>query len=263
MQLLVLPQSSVAVQVRVMVLSCGQVPATVTSVKLTAGETSQASLAVADPVLAGSVLAVHSIVTSGGQDIEGGALSSIWIVCVQLLELPQSSVAVHVLVITPPAAQPPGPTESVKFVVGVASQLSDVVGLPVFAGSVLAVHSIVTLGGQMIDGARLSSTTMVWTQELELPQSSVAVHVLVIVNSWGQAPPMMASVKLMVGVRSQSVAVADPVLAGAVLALHSMVTFGGQVMAGATLSSTTMVWTQELELPQSSIAVHVLVMVYS
>ena len=63
-----------------MVLSCGQLAPTVTSVKVIAGVASQLSEAVALPVLAGKVLAVHWMVTLGGQTIEGAALSSTMIV---------------------------------------------------------------------------------------------------------------------------------------------------------------------------------------
>lgn len=56
---LVLPQSSVANHVLVMVSSCGHAPPTVTSVEVIVGKTSQLSVAVALPVLAGKVLAVH------------------------------------------------------------------------------------------------------------------------------------------------------------------------------------------------------------
>jgi hypothetical protein len=73
------------------------------------------------------------------------------------------------------------------------SQLSVAVALPVFAGSVLAVHSIVILPGHVIVGAVLSSTVMVWTHVLLLPQSSVAVQVRVIVYSCGHAPPAVTS----------------------------------------------------------------------
>ena len=77
-------------------------------------------------------------------------------------------------------------------------------------------------------GAWLSSTTIICVQLLELPQSSVAVQVLVIVLSWGQAPPTLTSLKMTVGVASQlSLAVGLPVFAGNVLAVHSIVTFGG------------------------------------
>ena len=71
-------------------------------------------------------------------------------------------------------------------------------------------------------GATLSSTTIVCVHAVELPQSSLAVHVLVIVYSCGQAPPTVTSDEVMVGVPSQaSVAVAVPLAPpGAVLAVH-------------------------------------------
>jgi hypothetical protein len=77
------------------------------------------------------------------------------------------------------------------------------------------------LGGQVIAGGVLSSTNIVCTQLLELPQSSVASQVLVIVNSCGQAPPTVTSVNVGMTLASQlSVAVAEPVAAGALLVLH-------------------------------------------
>ena len=74
----------------------------------------------------------------------------------------------------------------------------------------------------MITGGVLSSTKMVCRQVLELPQSSVALHVRLIVYSCGHAPPMVTSVDVIVGVGSQlSVAVAVPLAPpGAVLAVH-------------------------------------------
>ena len=93
-------------------------------------------------------------------------------------------------------------------------------------------------------GGVLSSTKMVCRHELEFPQSSVALHVRCIVYSCGHAPPIVTSVDVMVGVKSQlSVAVAVPfVPPGAVLAVHWMVILGGQkVITGGVLSSTKMV----------------------
>ena len=76
-------------------------------------------------------------------------------------------------------------------------------------------------GGHVNTGGVLSSTNMICAHELELPQSSVARHVLVMVNSCGQFPPTVISVNIGVTLASQlSVAVADPVAAGAVLVLH-------------------------------------------
>lgn len=116
---------------------------------------------------------------------------------------------------------------------GVGSQ-SVAVADPVLSGAELAVHSMVIFAGQDMTGARLSSITIVWMQAVELPQASVAVQVLVIVNSCGQLPLAVASLKVTRGAPSQlSVAVADPVAAGKVFVPHSMVTFEGHVIAGA------------------------------
>jgi hypothetical protein len=72
----------------VIVYSCGHPPAAVTSLNATVG-IEQLSVAVAlpwpgIPATEGNVLAVHSIVTSTGQVITGGVLSSTVIVCVQV-----------------------------------------------------------------------------------------------------------------------------------------------------------------------------------
>ena len=71
-------------------------------------------------------------------------------------------------------------------------------------------------------GGVLSSTKMTCKQVLEFPQSSVALHVLLIVYSCGHAPATVTSVDVIVGVASQlSVAVAVPLVPpGAVLAVH-------------------------------------------
>jgi hypothetical protein len=119
---------------------------------------------------------------------------------------------------------------------------------------------MVILTGQVMDGGELSSTTMVCTHcVLVFPQSSVAFHVREIVYSCAQVGELvMTSVCVMAGFRSQSsVAVARPVLAGSVLEVQDMVTFAGQVITGSTLSTTTIVCRQVLELPQSSVTIQV------
>ena len=68
-QVLVLPQSSKATQVLVMVSSCGHAPATVASLKVKEIDKSQLSVAVGVPVLAGKVLAEHWIVILAGHVI--------------------------------------------------------------------------------------------------------------------------------------------------------------------------------------------------
>jgi len=125
------------------------------------GVPSQASVAVAVPVLAGSVMASQSIVTSSGQLIIGGVLSSTKMVCTQLLELPQSSAATQVRVIVRSCGHDPATVTSLNVNVAVASQLSVAVGLPVLAGNVLAVHCTVVFAGQVITGGVLSSRKMV------------------------------------------------------------------------------------------------------
>ena len=153
----------------------------------------------------------------------GGVLSSTKMVCRHVLELPQSSVALQVRLIVYSCGHPPATVTSVDVMVGVRSQLSVAVAVPLVPpGAVLAVHSIVRFGGQVICGGVLSSTKMVCRQVLELPQSSVALHVRLMVYSCGHAPATVTSVEVTVGVASQlSVAVAVPLVPpGAVLAVH-------------------------------------------
>jgi hypothetical protein len=133
--------------------------------------------------------------------------------------------------------QDPGMITSLKVIVDIVSQLSVAVAIPVLAGVVLAEQSIVISTGQVIRGARVSSTTMTWVHALLLKQSSVAVQVLVIVISCGHDPPVVTSLKVRVGVTSQlSVAIANPVLSGPELSEHCIVIFAGQVMTGSRVS---------------------------
>jgi hypothetical protein len=243
-QILLLPQSSVALQVLNMVYSWEHCPVpAVTSLNVIVGVASQRSVAVAVPVLAGSVLAVHSMMRPVGQVMIGGILSSIVIVCVHVLLLPQSSVALQVLVILNSCGHVGNATvTSLKDIVGVISHRSVAVAVPVVAGSVLAVHAIVTFIGHVMIGGVLSSMVIVCVHVLLLPQSSVALQVLVMVRSCihtGDA--VVTSLNEIVGVASQlSVAVAVPgdVLFGKVSAVHSNVTFTGHVITGGVLSST-------------------------
>ena len=95
LQVAVLPQSSVAVQVRV-TLGIPVQLAEVTSLKEMDTEASQASLAVAAPKVgvAGQLIGDTTV----GQVMLGGVISCTLIVRLQVAVLPQSSVAVHVRV---------------------------------------------------------------------------------------------------------------------------------------------------------------------
>ena len=96
LHVLVLPQSSVAVQVRVTLYSCGHKPSIVISEKLISTTASHSSMAVAVPK---EGIAPHSIgLTTIGQVMTGTVLSCTNMVAEQVDELPQSSVAIQVRV---------------------------------------------------------------------------------------------------------------------------------------------------------------------
>src|SRR5437879_12610856 len=91
MQLLLLPQASVAVQVRATTLVPPQL-VVIESLKLRLTEL-QPSCAVATPVKLVLVLAGHSSTTFVGQVMTGGVVSSTVIVCTQRVLLRPASVA--------------------------------------------------------------------------------------------------------------------------------------------------------------------------
>lgn len=146
----VLPQASVATQVRVVVNSCGQVTPGVVVVETmeTTGALSQASITVGVPKTG---VAVHSMVVFDGQEIVGGVLSVTEMVRLHVAVLPQSSVAVNVRVTVFSCGQDPGVVASTDVMSTLTSHASVAVALPK-AGA--AGHSTVAGGfGQMIVGA--------------------------------------------------------------------------------------------------------------
>ena len=124
-----LPQSSVAVHVRVTVYDPAQAPCTVTSLKTSVGVTSQASVAVG---VAKDGDAGQLMVEGAGKDeMTGATLSMMVITCVYtLLVLPQSSVTTQVFVYVPACGQEPGTNapEVLTMLVTFASQLSAATG---------------------------------------------------------------------------------------------------------------------------------------
>src|SRR6187549_3687595 len=123
------PQSSVAVQVLVTVSSAGHVPGVVTSAKVIVTSASQASVAVARPKVG---VSGQSIVSFGitGQVITGGVVSCTKIVALQVDELPQESVAIHVLVTVYSAGHDPIVVTSSNVIVTAASHASVAVARP-------------------------------------------------------------------------------------------------------------------------------------
>ena len=101
----VLPQSSDAVHVLVRVYDCAQVPGKESVANVKATVASQASVAIAKPK---EGVVPHSIgLTTIGQVITGGVVSSTLMVCRHTLVLPEASVAVHVRVIVYACAHGP------------------------------------------------------------------------------------------------------------------------------------------------------------
>src|SRR5260221_6198583 len=139
----------------------------------------------------------------------GAVLSVTEIVLLQVEELPQSSVAVQVLVRENSCGQLPGVVTVENVGTTLGSHKSEAVAEPKLG--VLG-HSILAAGfGQVIVGAVLSVTEIVLLQVEVLPQSSVAVQVRVTENSCGQLPGVVTLLAVTPTLMSQaSDAVAGP-----------------------------------------------------
>ena len=178
LQVDVLPQSSVAVQVRVTVYSAGQSPGVVTSANVTATAVSHASVAVA----AAKVGTAGQLIgdTTVGQVMAGGVISCTLMARLQVAVLPQSSVAVQVRVTVYSAGQLPGVVTSLKLMATEGSHASVAVAAPKegVAGQLMGVGDTV---GQVMLGGVISCTLMARLQVDVFPQSSVAVQVRVTV----------------------------------------------------------------------------------
>ena len=223
------PHPSVAVHVRVIEYSFGQLPGVVAKLDVRVG-VPQLSVAVG-VVHAG--VPVHSIVEGPGSPlITGGVVSSTLIVCVATVVFPHASVAVHVRVTEYSFGQLPGVVTSLEVSAGVL-QLSVAVGV---AQTGVPVHSIVDVpGNPLMTGGVVSSTFMVCVATDVLPQASVAVQVRVIEYSFGQLPGAVTSLEASVGVPQLSVAV-GVVHAG--VPEHSIVVGpGNPLITGGVVSS--------------------------
>ena len=93
------------------------------------------------------------------------------------------------------------------------------------------IHAIVIFAGQVITGGIRSPVVIVCTQVLVFPAASVAVQVRVMMF------PIVTSEEVTTTVSTQlSVAVAEPVAAGAVDPPQVTVAFAGQVIVGFVTS---------------------------
>lgn len=123
-------------------------------------------------------------------------------------------------------------------------------------------HSMVEGPGKPeMTGGMVSSTLIVCEAIAVFPQSSVAVHVRVILYSPGHVPFVVTSAKVNTGTPQLSVAVG---VAHEGVPEHSIVvTPGNPEITGGVVSSTLIVCVAVAVFPQPSSAVHVRVMLYS
>ena len=178
----------------------------------------------------------------GGFDAVGGVTSSTVIVWVTLIELPQSSVTLYVLVITSGQVLP-SETSDTNATNGVAVQLSasSVTDVISFAGT-SPIHSTFIADGFEAVGGVTSSTVIVWVTLIELPQSSVTLYVLVITS--GQLLPSETSdtnATNGVAVQLSASSVTDVISFAGTSPIHSTFIADGFEAVGGVTSSTVIV----------------------
>src|SRR6266540_3623053 len=194
-----LPQASVAFQVRSMPARPAQPATGGASVKVIVTIPAQLSVAVAEPVWAGSIGSPQLSCWSAGQVTAGGVVSTKVRCWTQEARLPQASVAFQVRSMPGRPAQPASAGASVKLIVITPAQLSVAVAEPVCAGSVGSPQLSCWSDGQETTGGVVS------TKVRSRPARPV------------QPAGVAASAKLIVTPPPQlSVAVAEPVWSGLV-----------------------------------------------
>ena len=110
-------------------------------------------------------------------------------------------------------------------------------------------------------GAVLSCTVTICEAEAELPHASVAVHILVMLYSAGQSPGVNESLedKVNANPHASEAATLKEGEAGQLIVAEG----GMAITVGGVISCTLMVWAAVVLFPHPSVAVHVLVMLYS
>ena len=131
-----------------------------------------------------------------GHVIAGGVISRTTIVRAHTALLPQSSVAVQVLVVLYVLAQVPGVVTSANVIVTFWSHASVAVAAPNTGEAGQSIGEVTE--GQVIEGGVISLTTIVRAHTALLPQSSVAVQVLVTLYVLAQVPGVVTSANVIV-----------------------------------------------------------------
>ena len=193
----ILPQSSSADQVRVMLYWFGQVPGISTS--LNSRSTGAPQLSVAVTLGTCGTCSEQDTLTNaavGRPASTGATISEILIVCTKEAMLPQSSSAVHVRVMLYWFGQVPGTSTSLNSTSTGAPQLSEAVTVGT-AGTCSEQDTFTEAeaGRPARTGAWVSLIVIVCTKEVALPAKSTAVQVRVMLYWFGQVPGTSTSVK--------------------------------------------------------------------
>ena len=240
-------QSSIATHVRVIVY--GQ-PVVITSVKVRSTKAVQLSKAV---TFAAVGIALHSTVTSLGTFPKTGLTVSINVITwVPTTSLSHKSVAVHVRVIV---YGQPVPTTSLNVTGRVPAQSSSAVtNAPPKTSSQL---TVISEGTPVKTGRLLSSTVITCLPVIVLLQSSIAIHTRVIV--YGH--PVEISSEKTTATFDVQLSLAVTIAATGIEAQSTVTSVGTFAKAGASLSSTVIIWISVTTLLQESLAVQVRVIV--
>jgi hypothetical protein len=153
----------------------------------------------------------------------------------------------------------PGVDASTKVIVTVASQASVAVG-GVNTGNAGQLTGVVC-AKQVSVGGVISPTTIVPLHVVVFPQSSVAVHVRVVLYVPVHVPGVDASTKVMVTEASQASVAVGGINTGNAGQLTGVVC-AKQISVGGAISRTTIVPLHVAIFPQSSVAVQVRVVLY-
>jgi hypothetical protein len=188
---------------------------------------------------------------SAGQVKSGAVVSRTVTEKLHVAVLPPLSVAVQVTVVVPIGKVLP--LAGLHVTVGFGSHASEPLAVKVTAAPLGLVHSATMSAGQVTVGATSSRTVTEKLQVALLPESSVAVHVTVVMPT-GKVLPL-GGLHVTVGLGSQlSVALALKVTTAPLPPVQSVTMSAGHVTVGGVSSLTVKVTVQVALLPEASVA---------
>ena len=208
---------------------------------------------------------VQLTITGAGGVIIGGFTSLTVIICVAVAVLKQTSVALYVLVIVYLLAQEPGVIISGKVsIVTIPPHPSEAVAEAGLDNGTKIAQLTITGTGGVIIGGFTSLTVIICVAVAVLKQTSVALYVLVMVYLLAQEPGVIISGKVSIVTipPHPSEAVANAGLDNGTKLAQLTITGTGAVIIGGFTSLTVIICVAVAVLPQTSVALYVLVMVY-